>query len=676
MSKPNSEQSIRISAFLQLEDGTQKQWVNISRHKLLQIIHKYKPRIVGTDNVQEILLRNESMARFHRKLPTNTNIAQANITRTGKPIEIKSLFKRYNIKSNGKASPLETARGIVELINKDIGMIIDVYEDETLVKISQPRRTSKGGWSQSRYERQNEEVVLHAVDKVQDKLRLNDVIFDANIAKTKYGAKNAVFHTFLPREKILKIFKGVNLKPAKVKFISPARRTPKLKPLNSDINIKHVSYQRRIIVGIDPGTTVGGAVMDLRGKVLGTFSRREMTKAEIIYEVTDYGIPVAFCSDVSPIPNLVSKLAATFDAELYSPKVLLSKVDKRDLTKDYPDLRNNHEMDALSAAIKAYNLLKPKLDKVESSHLKNHEKDIAKALVIRGMTVADAIDAAKTREKRESSEQEKPITQESDINQALQNRIDNLLKYLAQSESTLGYLRGKIGELENSLETQQSINFRLVKKIDDLRDANILKALKDDLVSEKIREINSLRKLLAQKNQREQNMKSLITELRKSLWISLQEGKYPIKILSKFSANEIAKLERDYSIKEGDILLILDSSGGGRLTAIQLAEYKPRIVFLNMDNLSPEAQSVFSNYEIPIISAEGYNIQILDTIALIHPDDLNRSINNYNRIHQKKKIQEQRSKLMGAINDYRYERSRFFSSIQRDYDDHETENEV
>ena len=53
----------------------------------------------------------------------------------------------------------------------------------------------------------------------------------------------------------------------------------------------HKSH-RPIIVGFDPGLTVGIAILDLKGNLISLESFKEIRRSEIVSHIIDYGITV------------------------------------------------------------------------------------------------------------------------------------------------------------------------------------------------------------------------------------------------------------------------------------------------------------------------------------------------------------------------------------------------
>ena len=87
-------------------------------------------------------------------------------------------------------------------------------------------------------------------------------------------------------------------------------------------------------------------------------------------------------SDRTPLPRTIKKVSAAFGCKVYSPREALSKREKEELTKSYRSL-NNHERDALAAALKAYNFFSHKLRQIKKQEGKNFEKKVRDRLRIR-----------------------------------------------------------------------------------------------------------------------------------------------------------------------------------------------------------------------------------------------------------------------------------------------------
>ena len=674
MSGKSGDTQIRVALAVKTKSGKIRTWEGVDRRKFFSLMHNFKPELIGTDNPYEILESGEDYTSFYNRLPPVSSLVHVNADHRGNMVNLGSLMRKHKVKGWDKKSPLKTALSMIKLLEIGEGVAIEPFESETIIKVGQPKRHKKGGWSQARYARQNEEVVAFITNTIKEILQKNSIEFDLVSVETKFGAKSSRFHTFEDRLKIAQLFTNVRLRPAHVKFISPPRPTVKKRYLKKENHPKVMttrSYQRRILVGIDPGTTVGIAILDLNGKPLEVLSQRQISKGEIIQAITEYGIPVVFCSDVSPIPQLVSKLAATFESEILSPNTLLSKLDKRELAKEVNfRVNNNHESDALAAAVNGYKQIRSRFNNLNTEGLKRIEIDLSKALVLKGLNSVDARTAVLNMRRKP---ERKVLEREPEgPSQQLLNRVDNLLKFMAESEFTVANLRAHLSKLESDIERERIQKDRLIRELKKSRDRNIRDALAKELVANKSRELSSIRKELSMSNVQNKKLEKKVKSLQEALWIGLQEGAYPLKVLDVFSGSGIDEIYAQ-RVSEGDLILVLDGSGGGPRTALKLVERRPRIIFVRDKMFTPEALEVFHDFKIPVMDADGYNIRVLESVAIIHPLDFEKAIHDYEILLRNQTRIKNIDGIIGALSNYKFERRSIMEAP--DYDDYEFEEE-
>ncbi len=146
-----------------------------------------------------------------------------------------------------------------------------------------------------------------------------------------------------------------------------------------------------IILGIDPGTTKGYAVLDLYGNILEVKSSKKLDISNITRDVLNFGKPVLVGTDVKKVPGFVKKVASSLGAKIFKPEINLqgqhkTKLVKKFLKKKDFEINNKHENDALISAILAYKSIKPLLKKIEDRYAKTDKKyliDEIKNLVLK-----------------------------------------------------------------------------------------------------------------------------------------------------------------------------------------------------------------------------------------------------------------------------------------------------
>ncbi len=87
----------------------------------------------------------------------------------------------------------------------------------------------------------------------------------------------------------------------------------------------------------------------------------------------------------------------------------------------------------------------------------------------------------------------------------------------------------------------------------------------------------------------------------KSFWV--QGNEFPLKPLQSFSDYAIRETEINYGLHEGDIILVLNPSGGGAQTALKLIDSGIRGVVIpeGKPNFSDQATRMFYNNCVPIL---------------------------------------------------------------------------
>jgi len=147
------------------------------------------------------------------------------------------------------------------------------------------------------------------------------------------------------------------------------------------------------IVGIDTGKTSAVACLSLDGVIISLSAKPFAEFRWYIDTIAQAGSPVVIASDKKKNNDTVAKIAAIFDAALYTPKEDISVLKKKEFARML-HVANIHQRDALSAAIFAYNSYSSKLNQAERMAKGSDagEIDRIKALVIKKHSVREAMD--------------------------------------------------------------------------------------------------------------------------------------------------------------------------------------------------------------------------------------------------------------------------------------------
>jgi len=166
-----------------------------------------------------------------------------------------------------------------------------------------------------------------------------------------------------------------------------------------------MNNQELLIVGVDPGTTVGYAAIDFDGNVVKVHSEKNLDIGDIILELIKLGRPLIVASDKEYNPDFVEKLAVKLGAKVISPDYDLKVNEKRELTSEFKT-NNQHEMDALASALFALKKIGSLLKKINifvEHYKKEHIKEALIEFVVgKGLNIRDAAEIIEEPKKEET----------------------------------------------------------------------------------------------------------------------------------------------------------------------------------------------------------------------------------------------------------------------------------
>ncbi|MHA1514141.1 MAG: hypothetical protein ACTSPF_01265, partial [Candidatus Heimdallarchaeaceae archaeon] len=147
-----------------------------------------------------------------------------------------------------------------------------------------------------------------------------------------------------------------------------------------------------------------------------------------------------------------------------------------------------------------------------------------------------------------------------------------------------------------------------------------------------------------------------IDELKRVVWLRGHKGWVPLKVIRKFTQDEIERTAENYGLGPGDIVLILDTTGGGGQTAEKLFSYKIKAIIGDVDHLSYNARKKLIESQVPIAKPADIEIIRIDEIAIIKEGDLNRLISEAKEEIDLIVTKKKESFLDNLIDEYRKER--------------------
>lgn len=644
-----------------LEDGVvTAHHKKISRTRLLRLIHLHKPTYVAVDNVYELAAHLSGLRHFFSQLPAETQVVQV----TGFPEDPGNLQQKATAQGLPRpplTSPLDEAEACARLTTKGVGATVHVLEDETRIRICRTVSLGPGGSSQTRYRRRIHASILNLKKRVTDALHKRGVDYDLFTTTSDFGLDRAVFHVYASRARLHGVITPYRGKYVALK-ISPVYRNqigliPRTPPSDAVPPAKGASKQ--LILGIDPGTTCGVAILTLDATPLYLKGRKGLTRGEITRLALSYGRPLLVAADVTPAPAFVKKLAHMINAVLFVPAVNLDAAEKRELTRLYAEkhgvpLRNTHTRAALAAAIKAYQRYKNKFEQVEAEARRTGvtgSLDEVKALVVRGQPIQRALDVGTPSEPHDvisapagpSEKPSDPLDAEARI-QSLHERVAFFKEQVRQLKESNEHLLHEARRRDEQIHT-------LTRALDATRRTEAREIKQSRTYQQLERELETLRQELAKERQATQRLETRLETLRHYRGLASKGDVVFLKPIDAFTKAGLDQAYRLYDITRGDVVLFLDASGGGASTAEELVKRGVKAV-VSQTSMAHQAEAVFESLGVAVVPYDELTVAWVEGYPYVTTEDL-ETVLKKGRVEKKAELN---AKLLGIVDDYKRER--------------------
>ena len=608
----------------------------INRHKLIRLIRERQPEIVAMDNVHELASDRSELINLMRRLPAATKLVQ--VTGGERPESLVRLA-RWNGITFDRTKPLQEAEACARLAAKGIGAVVSAFEERTWIKVSRRRSLGRGGWSQNRYSRKIHGAVKGLARDVERQLRETGLEYTARVVEGLGGYTRAEFVVEASREKV-HINPGYSA-DAQLKVQSIERPELQYKPL----------LQRRgyIIVGLDPGTTTGISALNLSGDLVDLISSRAMSSSDVIEWIAARGRPLVVATDVFPTPGAVEKVKRAFNAVLFSPGADMPGVEKIALGREV-GYKNDHERDALAAALSALKKYKNKFLQVEKKAPPEVDPDEVKALVVRGYSIETAV-AEFTRAPpavRPAAPQPAAAANAGPENNA--QRLQN--QQLAEQVRTL---RSYVDELRAELAAKDTALRNASEKLDRLKDKTAREIKRHHEIKIRDKEIERLRAILRSERKYTKKLKKNMATRKKAEQIEEIKGLRRLKPLQAFSREAVLLAIDRYALAEGDLVFLEDASGGGKSTAELIKETGITAVITD-DEMAPALHEYFLDLGVPVLSSRELLVQRIDGLPFVRPEDVEAAHAAWKEAQKDRQARIEAEKLESLFQDYKVER--------------------
>ncbi|MFB6266674.1 MAG: DUF460 domain-containing protein, partial [Halodesulfurarchaeum sp.] len=610
----------------------------VTHRKLLRRIDDEEPDLIATDNMYELAADKDELIHLLRRLPPETSLVQ--VTGDERPEPLSRVASRHGVPYG--SDPMEEAEAAARLAARNVGYEVRAFADETEVKVSRGRSTGKGGWSEDRYTRRIHGAVKKEARRVERELEEAGLSYERDVTEKYGGFSNAVFTVQAPVADI----------PVSAGRSGDTRI--EIEPVRRDgIEFQPLAKRRdHVFVGIDPGTTTAVGLVDLDGRPLDTWSSRTADTADVIEWIIERGQPVLVAADVTPMPETVEKLRRSFEAAGWVPDEDLPVDEKLHRTREAAT-DNDHERDALAAALFAHDAHADQIDRITEKVPRPLDRDEVVGRVIAEETTVEAVvddltedeptpEPASGPEPRELTEEERRIRDLEEQVERLQSHVEDLKGRLDEKDEQLQAYEEELSEARRE-ERREARERREVSKL----------RWENDRLEAELEEERRRADELADKLER---LKEL-WKLDHSNFADVDRGGdlVPVKPIEKFTLDAIEAAHASFGLAEDDVVYLRDASGAGRQTAERLLEFEPRLV-LREGGLSDVADRLLFEHEVPVAPAEMVTIREVDELAVARESDVEAAIEDWEERAAKRKRARNAEMVDRLISEHRADR--------------------
>ena len=621
-------------------DGDSVERDVVSYRKLRRRVESEEPALLATDNMYELAEDKDALVRFLDWLPAGTRLVQ--VTGAHQPDSLSRVASRHGV-PYGK-QPMKEAEAAARLAAANVGQEVTAFTDTTEVKVSRGRSTGGGGWSEDRYTRRIHGSVRRRTREIESALDDAGLDYERDATEKYGGLANAVF--------------TVEARPAEIPVSNERSgdvRVEVSRVRRDGIEFQPLAKRRdRVIVGIDPGTTTAAAVVGLEGELLDVMSTRTADTAAVIEWIIERGRPILVGADVTPMPETVEKIRRSFDAAGWVPDRDLAVDVKKHRTRE-TGYDNDHERDAIAAALGAYDAHADQFDRVAAKVPPRQdlgaviERVVADEQSVESV-LADLTDDEDDEETEAESVDNEPTPEQRRIRQ-LEGQVEQLQEHVERLETQVEERDERIAEYEEKLSEAkreerrearerrevtrlERENRRLERELDDERDR--VEALEGKL--ERLKELWKL----------DHSDFADVSEKR--------AGLVPVKVIDQFTTDDIETAHEQFGLAEDDVVLLRDASGAGWSSAERLAEVNPRVVLRN-GQLSDMADRVLFDHDVPVAPAELVTVQEVDELAVARESEVEEAIADWEDRASERERQQSAEMVDRLISEHRADRA-------------------
>jgi uncharacterized protein len=607
----------------------------VSSFRLFRMLAGEQPDILAVDSIQEISTDQRELFSFMQALPPVTRLVQ--VTGGERKETLVKVASRYNISFN-RLDPFDEARTIARVASLGAGAEVIAFENSCDVIVSRHRSPGKGGWSQNRYVRKIHGAVQLRGREIEMDLTAAGIRYEKKETKAFGGSSKVSFRVYAAREKLpVSTYRG-----ADVQVRISGRKLDR-------ITFRPVSARPKyLIVGIDPGTTTAVAALDLEGNLLYLNSSRQTSLSDVTGSLYKVGKPLIVATDVRDMPFSVEKIRRAFNAIGYSPRQDVPVDEKTEYTAPF-HYANDHERDALSAALEAYRHYKNKFQHITRRVPPGHDLDDVKAGLIRGLSLEQVLGEIKTTKPKRSLP-EIPVMADPKTDERVRV-LDGMVKRL----------RNFVQELQEGIREKDHEIVKLQSRIRKIRSIGQAAVQKDAEVLKRDTVIRSLKKRLHREERSNSNLRKRIERQKKIEEIAISGDSVPVRILPALTKDAIRALSEDPGISAGDMLYLIRTDGWGSSSIRELRELCVGAVISGPGNPSgrdPQLYRACLEHRIPLLDGLDIPVLVRGRIGIAKKDTLDTCLVQWNKAYHDFESEKNTQQIEDLLKHYQTERGK------------------
>lgn len=392
-----------------------------------------------------------------------------------------------------------------------------------------------------------------------------------------------------------------------------------------------------LIVGVDPGTTTGYAVLDTRGKLIRARSSKQLGLNSIVEEIAQMGSVLAIGTDKKKCPQLVEKIAAKTGAKIVLPDYDLPVSEKEGMTSGFSG--NQHEKDSLAAALYAYKELGPLLQRIGKALAQEGKQElfmeVTRSVVMDGINIKDAlrnIEQQMAEKLAATGEKENAVAlPKENAKEAMSDRR------LGSLEKENEILRGYVSKLLGRIRKAEKELDRMEKSGGQGRRAPLKEKL-DEKEKNHAELLMKLQKILNEKDRQTGRLNAETQQLE----AILASGDLVAKKLDTLGFGELQQKNSFLKIGENDVVLVENPDSFSEKTLDYFRERN--VTILTRKKISAAVAKLLHDAELAALPAEGIILKEAGNFAAADRE----------KLEQAKKKHD--SNILGLIESYKEER--------------------